>query len=283
MAQGVVDVYVSKDQSENSLMLIANCGGGLPNDLHLIRDGAKVTLKRGDIEKSIVVNHEIGAECAFNYIEMDTNTAKTFGLQDGNRVLLNYDSESRNLQIQRLTKSRANGLLRPDPRKTRTGAIIIGYSLLSLLGIPHKPGTSITLRLNSVSQKMKVLIPSNELDSDLRLAPSTLRKFGLVPGKFLTLEYDQISKTLSVLNTSAIASKQRKSTRIKPMKAIKPAMMEKPVKASGAPMKMKNVGKSIAQKISKKSNSVKIPGALAILAKKNRMGTLKTLTKNRKR
>ncbi|NOU96138.1 hypothetical protein GC093_23350 [Paenibacillus sp. LMG 31456] len=304
MAQGVVDVIVSKDQNENSLVLVANCGGGLPNDLHLIRDGAEVTLKQGDIEKSVVVNHEAGAECAFNYIEMNAKTAKAFGLHDGSRVLLTYDSESKDLRLQRVTKSRASGLLLSDHNKTRTGSIIIGYSLLSLLGIPTTRGTTITIRVNSVSQRMKVLIPENELDSDFRLSPLNLRKFGLHPGKSFSLEYDQTSKTLSVLTSSAVASKQGKPTRaLRPMRTIKTATTDKPTKSSrarnmenpkklgnrataqtlGNSMKTKTLRQSTASKMSKKSSSVKKPGTLAILAKGQHMGTSKTLTRNKKR
>ncbi|MDF2960069.1 MAG: hypothetical protein K0S39_1804 [Paenibacillus sp.] len=281
MAQGVVDVYVSSDQNENTLVLITNCGGGLPNDLNAIRNGIEVTLKRGDTEKTIVVTHERGAECAFNYMEINENTAKTFGLRGGNRVALTYDPESRELKMQRLTKSRASGLLLPDPRKYRDSSIVIGYTLLCWLGIPEAAGTSVTFRKGSASKKLKVIIPENELDTDLRLSLTNLRKFGLVPGKALMLEYDQMTKTLNVLTAAAdIASKTYKPS--KPGKPANRTALGKPSKiaALGRSWSTANRGKTRA---AKKSGNLVTAKSSAIVANGNNRGKLTRLVKGRKR
>ncbi|SFK67461.1 hypothetical protein SAMN03159341_10135 [Paenibacillus sp. 1_12] len=210
MASGVVDIQVSKELAENTMVIIYNCEGGLANDLHLIRDGHEVTLQRADLEGRVRIVHEQGSDCSFNYIEVDPLTARKFRMRNGSRFTLNYDPDVNRLRLRRITTSQAYGLLKTEPRKHRDGSIIIGYTLLSWLGIPSLPNQIITLANGSISKKLKVIIPDNELETDFHLTAVNLRRFGLAPGKKWALSYNQLTQTMKVLPAAATASRRAK-------------------------------------------------------------------------
>jgi hypothetical protein len=215
VANGIVDVYVSKELAENTIGIIYNCEGGLQNDLHLIRDGHDVTLQRGDLDGRVRVVHEQGSDCSFNYIEVDPTTARKFRLRNGSRFTIDYEPKDNKLRMRRLTTSQAYGLLTAEQRKSRDGSIVIGYTLLSWLGIPSKPNTVVTFASGSTSKKLKVVIPDNELETDFRLTAANLLKFELAPGKKWGLEYNQLTQTMRVVPTAATASRR---TKLKPPK-----------------------------------------------------------------
>ncbi|MEK3721062.1 hypothetical protein [Paenibacillus sp. FSL H8-0034] len=216
MASGVVDIQVSKELAENTMVIIYNCEGGLPNDLHLIRDGYEVTLQRADLEGKVRVVHEQGSDCSFNYIEVDPLTARKFRMRHGSRFTLNYDPNVNRLRIRRITTSQAHGFLVSEPRKHRDGSIIIGYTLLSWLGIPSTPNMVITVANGSISKKLKVVIPENELETDFRLTPINMRRFGLRPGKKWGLVYNQLTQTMKVMPVAATASRRIRPRLTKP-------------------------------------------------------------------
>ncbi|TDF97723.1 hypothetical protein [Paenibacillus piri] len=209
MAQGVVDVYISNELKDKSLMLISNCEGGPANDLHVIPDGTELSLILGETAQNVVVTHSQSTECSFNYIEIDEQTAKTFGLQDGSRVMLTYNAGRNELRLQRLTKNTATGLILANPRKQAAHSIIIGYRLLSKLGIPGQPGMHVTLRKGPLSKRLKLIVPENAYSGHIRLHPGNLRRFGLNAGKSTPLEYDQSSRTLRIATAAPTAVKRR--------------------------------------------------------------------------
>lgn len=211
MASGVVDIQISKELAENTMVIIYNCEGGLPNDLHLIRDGHEVTLLRANLEGKVKVVHEQGSDCSFNYIEVDPLTARKFRMRHGSRFILDYDQNVNQLRIRRITTSQAYGLLITEPRKNRDNSIIIGYTLLSWLGIPRLPNLVITVVNGSITKKLKVVIPENELETDFRLTPVNLRRLRLSPGKKRGLSYNQLTQTMKVLPVAATASRRARS------------------------------------------------------------------------
>ena len=105
MANGIVDINVSKDLADNTIVLVYNCEGGLPNDLHLIGNGRTVTLQRATLEGSVRVLHEQGSDCAFNYIDVDPGTARKYKLRDGSRFMLDYEPQESKLRMRRITTS----------------------------------------------------------------------------------------------------------------------------------------------------------------------------------
>lgn len=215
MAKGIVDVNVLSEMEDSNVILVLGCGGGLPNDLHLIEERKGLTLKRGNVTREITLIQEQGDECAFNYMEMSSETAQQLGLKNGDRVILDYTSETKTLQIQRLNTSFANGLLLLDTRKNRNGVITIGYALLSWLGIPEEiAGDTIVISKDSVSKRLRVVIPDNELDETFRMSSSTLKALGLVPRKKWRLAYNQTTKVLTVVTkTSAAAGISKKTAK----------------------------------------------------------------------
>ncbi|WP_240414261.1 hypothetical protein [Paenibacillus periandrae] len=216
MASGVVDIQVSKELAENTMVIIYNCEGGLPNDLHLIRDGYEVTLQRADLEGKVRIVHEQGNDCSFNYIEVDPLTARKFRMRHGSRFILNYDPNVNRLRIRRITTSQAHGYLVSEPRKHRDGSIIIGYTLLSWLGIPSTSNLVITLDNGSISKKLRVVIPENELETDFRLTALNMRRFRLTPRKKWGLVYNQLTQTLKVMPTAATVSRRTRPRPAKP-------------------------------------------------------------------
>lgn len=211
MANGIVDINVSKELADNTIMLIYNCEGGLTNDLNLIGHGHNVTLQRATLEGTVRIIHEQGSDCAFNYIEVNPVTARKYKLLNGSRFMLDYEPNESKLRMRRVTKSQAYGQLLVEPRKNRDRTIIIGYTLLSWLGIPSLPNSSLTFSSGSTSKKLKVEIPGNELETDFWLTATNIRKFGLSPGKKWGLEYNQITQTMQVVSTASTASRRTRS------------------------------------------------------------------------
>lgn len=205
MAKGIVDVNVLSEMEYNYVNLVLGCGGGLPNDLHLITDTEGLMLKRGNVISEITLVQEKGDECSFNYMEMSPEIAQKFALKHGDRVVLDYKADTKTLQMQRLNSSSASGLLLLDPRKNRDGVITIGYALLSWLGIPEDAaGTMITVNNGSISRRLRVVIPENELDETLRMSASNLKAMGLTPRKKWKFAYNQTTKVLSVVTNKSV-------------------------------------------------------------------------------
>ena len=216
MAKGIVDVNVWAEMENDRIILVLDCAGGWPNDLRLIPDRESITVKRGNVSSQITMVQEQGNECAFNYLEMSAETARTFGLQHGDRVQLTYNEETKTLQMQRLNSSSAQATLLLDSRRNKDEVITIGYVLLSWLGIPdHAVGSTITLSRGTVNKKLKVVVPENELDEVFRMSASNIKAMGLTPRKKWKLTYDQDKRTLNISSnaSSTTAGSSRKSKR----------------------------------------------------------------------
>jgi hypothetical protein len=211
VAKGVVDVHVSKDLEDNAIILVVDCASGLPNDLNTISSGTRLTLQRGDVSSEMKVVHEHNHENSFNYMEVNADTASRFGIKDGMRFILSYDSNEKLLQMYRLIISRAYGLLLPDSSRYKENTITIGYTLLSWLGISDTV-SYITVTKGATSKRFRVRIPENQLDDDFRLSPTHMKAFQLPPRKRFKLEYNQSSKTLH-LNTVAVAAVSKRPKR----------------------------------------------------------------------
>ena len=210
MAKGVVDVYVSKDLDDSTIVLFVDCATGIPHNLNTIRTGTPVVLQRESVKAEVRLVQDSDKESGYNYMEMSPDNAKRFGIRDGMRFVLSQEDNGKTLTMRRITSSRALGLLLPDPGKKRDDRISIGYALLSWLGISSSE-PSITITKGSRTKKMKLTIPENELDDDFRLSPANLRAFGLLPRKRHKLEYNQATKTLRIFSQASVASAKQKS------------------------------------------------------------------------
>lgn len=214
MPKGIVDVSINENKDPNSVALVLNCGYGPPSELHSIPDRAELLLKRGDKEHQTVFLHERGHECAYNYIELSPQTAGALGLKNGERYILDY-SGTRTVTMERLATSAAPGLLLSETGKNKDGVIQIGYALLSKLGIPDTAaGRSITFAKGSVSKRLKLIVPENELDETFRLSPANQKAFGLTASKMWELAYNQLSGKLQIGKTNSnISSKNNHKSR----------------------------------------------------------------------
>ena len=109
MANGIVDIYISKELADHTMVLIYNCEGGLANDLHLIGDGHYPSLlQRATLEGNVRVTHEQGSDCAFKlYGRLRPATARKYRLRNGSRFMLEYAPNENKLRMRRITTSQA--------------------------------------------------------------------------------------------------------------------------------------------------------------------------------
>lgn len=212
MAKGVVDVYISEDADNDTIILYTDCASGIPHNLNTIRSGTMITLRRENVQSEVKAVQDSDKESGFNYMEISPDNARRFGIKDGMRFVLDYEENGKTLKITRLLACRAYGLLLADTRKNRDDVISIGYALLSWLGI-SRSDKSITLTKGSLTKKLRLSIPENELDDNFRLSPANLRAFGLLPHKRLKLEYNQVTKTLRILGRNSVAVAKQPSSK----------------------------------------------------------------------
>ncbi|OXM86768.1 hypothetical protein [Paenibacillus rigui] len=211
MAKGVVDVYISKELDDNTAILYVDCAMGIPHNLNTIRSGTVVVLQRDEVKRDVRLIQDSDKESSYNYMEISPDNARKLGIRDGMRFILTYDANDKTIQMRHLASCRAIGMLYSDPRKNYDGVISIGYALLSWLGI-NATETYISLTKGSLTKKLKLSIPENELEEYFRLSPSNLRAFGLLPRKKHKLEYSQTTKTLRIVGHAAVASAKKVKT-----------------------------------------------------------------------
>lgn len=208
MTKGIIDILVSGEPDENTITFITDCSGGLPPDVRQLRDGDRVSLKKDDKVKQVVLRKERGDECAFHYAEVSHDLAKELSLRNGMRYTIEYDSASQTFLIERMPKTQLSASVSVERRQTKARAkghtASIGYALLSLLGMAENQPAVFTLRKGNISKKLKLAVPVNELDSEFRVPADIASAYGLENGKPFLLEYNQITKVLTVLGPATL-------------------------------------------------------------------------------
>jgi hypothetical protein len=205
MSRGIIDVLVTEELNEDTIVFITDCSGGLPPDVQHVRDGARVTLKTDRQEKQVIVRKERGEECAFHYVELSPQLAKELSLRNGMRYTIKYDSAANVYEIARMPKTQLSTSVTVERQRTKSkDTATIGYALLSLLGMAENQPTVFTLKNGKSSKKLKLIVPVNELDSEFRVPPSVAAQYGLENGKPFLLEYNQNTKVLTVLGPATL-------------------------------------------------------------------------------
>jgi hypothetical protein len=216
VTKGVVDVNVSNELDTNHIVLVVNCGDGLPNDLDHIPSGSAITLMLDDTTNDVTVIHEKTTECPFSYMEVDADTADKLKLRDGDRYALQSDRHNNLIiKMKLLTRSDAYALVKKQHNASGDDPVVIGYMLLCRLGIPDNDNSVITLRSGTISKQLNVTIPDNALDTDIRFKRADLRKFNLHPGKKVLLRYDRATKTLDINPGKPVTAAKKSSRRDK--------------------------------------------------------------------
>ncbi|WP_461480243.1 hypothetical protein [Paenibacillus sp. PvR052] len=201
-----MDVSVSKQLGQNEMNLVLDCMNGLPHDLRVLQDGALITMKHDDAERQVLVTRGKGDECGFHYIEVGTETANALRLRDGVRYRVHYDESTKILTLTRALVSRVQVPLKTDRKKKKEPTVTIGYALLCMLGMAEKRPSLITLNRGSVTVKLRLSVPNNELDRGFLLSSEIAAMLGLTQGQACLLEYNQSTKVLT-LSASGVPSR----------------------------------------------------------------------------
>ncbi|TVY11989.1 hypothetical protein [Paenibacillus cremeus] len=197
MARGILDLWVSKSVSASEIVLVTDCYNGFPHDLHILQPGDEVTLMRGGIElPQITIVREKADECAFHYMELNPETAKKLGLKHGSRYRLTYDEESAQLMFNSMPTSRVNVPITIERSQNRQNRVVIGYSLLSMLGGTENPPSQLRIKKGPTTLKLRLVVPENELDEDFVLPSQAAAKLGLNSSDSHWLEYNQVTRML---------------------------------------------------------------------------------------
>ncbi|WP_159881245.1 hypothetical protein [Paenibacillus puerhi] len=204
MGRDIVDLSVTKHQASGEITLVLESYSQAALGLNDLPNGATVTLKNGRSEQKVRVIRGDGDECAFPYLEIDPAMAKSLGLRDQCRYLVDYNPMQDTVDLTQVIVSRSQALLEPDRYRRSVPHITIGGALAAALGIPRAAYPILTVRNGKSSAKVRLHVPENEISEELRLSASLCRKLGLVPGHIQQLAYNQRSKTLAIGNSAAV-------------------------------------------------------------------------------
>lgn len=197
MARGLFDVVVNPEHGEDTMTVVANCINGYEHELHTLRDGTMVVLKKeGSPDKQIRIVRGLDDECLFHYIEMGPATAQAVDLRGGARCLLEYNELEHTVTLTKITVNKERVVVltekgRAEPR------VRIGYSLLNKLGMTgaRRSGT-VRARHGNASVKLRLSVPPNELSEQFVLSAGAAAKLRLGNGQPCLLAYDQGARTL---------------------------------------------------------------------------------------
>ncbi|MFE5323273.1 hypothetical protein ACFQ88_31795 [Paenibacillus sp. NPDC056579] len=213
MLLGFVEVSITEGLNAGIVKLILNCGYDRPGDLHMIQNRAGLQLKHGKAEREVTFVEEQGDECFFSYIEISPELAKTLAIKDGQRFSLTYLEDTKTVMMKRIVTSTAYGYLLQETRKHRDDVIVIGYALLSKLGIPESvSGNAIAVKSGNMSKRARLIIPVNELDETFRLTSAIRTSLGLASGKTWRLTYNQTTKTLLIASSTTAVTRFSRNT-----------------------------------------------------------------------
>ncbi|MFC6232702.1 hypothetical protein ACFQI7_33530 [Paenibacillus allorhizosphaerae] len=225
MAIGILDVWVTSDVDASSMVLVTDCMNGYPHELYGLQDGMSVTLSKGSAEKEVRIVRENSNECSFHYMELHPQTAKDLGVANGSRCRVNLDEIKMEMKLTPVSVSRYYTNVQIDRHPNRQNRIVMGYSLLSMLGIRHQAKSAITVKLNSAPVKLRLNVPENELDDSCTIPAQAAAKLGITHNGSYMLEYNHATRILGlpegeahaepfvVEQTSSVSVKRQKQAR----------------------------------------------------------------------
>ncbi|MCZ8518983.1 MULTISPECIES: hypothetical protein [Paenibacillus] len=217
MAYGIVDISVTDGADETSAILVIECYNSFPHDLGSIRNGTSVALKNNGAERTVRLYRERGDECGFPYLELGASTAKALGLKQGTRYQIDYNEMNDTLTFRRVTLSRASVPIDIGTNRSTEPTITIGYSILRMLGFPESKSSYVSVKRGNTVHKLRLIVPENELDEEVRLSPAAAAKLGIPGGQEHLLEYSQSAKVLyldgATPSESSIAGKRSRNRR----------------------------------------------------------------------
>jgi hypothetical protein len=190
-----LDIYHSQIPN-NAVYLTFNGLGSGENTLRSLGSGKQVTLKRGTVRRNAILLFRENGESFTNEMEMSSKLAGALSLRSHFRYLVTYDSAANVLAFVPSPISIAQAKLKSN-YKANLNRILIGYELLSKLGIPENRSQSVVCRSQSASIRLTVSSPSNLFDNGLGLDPAVIRALHLVPDSHVTLSYNQNTKVLA--------------------------------------------------------------------------------------
>lgn len=237
MARGLFDVVVNPEHGEDTMTLVADCTNGYEHELHTLRDGTMVILKKeGGPGKQIRIVRGHDDECPFHYIEMGPATAQAAGLLGAARCLLEYNELERTVTLTQITVNKEQVILLTERGRTEP-RVRIGYSLLNKLGMAApRRSRSVRARRGSASVKLRLSVPENELSEECVLSAGAAAKLRLGSGQLCLLAYDQADRTLSFSPLSGIPESGAPAAGSVPADSAQPTRSQyrsKPVQRTG--------------------------------------------------
>ncbi|KEQ23047.1 hypothetical protein [Paenibacillus tyrfis] len=195
MARGIFDVVVNPEYGEDTMTVVGNCINGYKHELHTLRNGTTVVLKKeGSPGKEIRIVRGHDDECPFHYIEMGPATAQAVNLRGGARCLLEYNELEQTVTLTKISVNKEQVIVLTEKGRTEP-RVRIGYSLLNKLGMAKS--RTMHARHGNASVKLRLLVPQNELSEQFVLSAGAAAKLRLGNGQLYLLAYDQAARTLS--------------------------------------------------------------------------------------
>lgn len=236
---GILDVWVSSDVDASSMVLVTDCMNGYPHELYGLQDGMTVTLSKGSEEKEVRIVRESSNECSFHYMELHPQTAKQLGLANGSRCRVTLDDKME-MKIAPVSVSRYHANVQIERHPSRQQRIVMGYSLLSMLGIRHPAKSAITVKRNASPVKLRLHVPENELDESCILPVQAAVKLGITQNGTYLLEYNHATRVLGLpegvtqaepfaVEQSSVSVRRPKQPQPRKSNPPAPALLAKPL------------------------------------------------------
>ncbi|MDQ1912493.1 hypothetical protein RAC89_19045 [Paenibacillus sp. GD4] len=218
LSKGIVDILVLQEMEENVVTFVTDRDGGLPQDLQEIQEEVTLTLKKGPHDAKVSIRKEYGDESPFQFAEINPKLAKKLSIRNGTRYALEYDPKSNTLELIRMPATQVSATVTVGRSRSKSNlSLTVGYALLSLLGAAENRPAEILLKKGTRSQKIRLFVPENELNGEFRVTPLLANQYGLEDGKPFLMEYNQVTKVLSILGpaTTDISMLLRKRKRLR--------------------------------------------------------------------
>ncbi|THF78456.1 hypothetical protein [Cohnella fermenti] len=211
MASTRLDIYYSQIPPNAVYMTFNGLGPG-ERGLRSIGSGKLVVLKRGKTERNATLLFRENGESFASELEISAKLAAPLGLKAQSRYQVTYDPKTNVLTFVPSPVSTTVAKLMTSA-KPAAGRIAIGYELLSKLGIPDSGSPSIDCRTATAAKQLRVRSPSNLFDKGLYLDLPTIRALGLSSGAYVSLTYNQTTKTLSFAPTKSPLPQANRSSK----------------------------------------------------------------------
>lgn len=205
LSTGVDVFFFERDVNDmNSVDLASECGGAPDYNLSIIPDGTKVTFRRGNtVRRSVKINQGVASECIYNMLAVSPAFARLFGIKEGARYLLTYNTATKTITIQRKPVTFYTITVRTSTDIPKNRVVIgNGLGVGTALGITIGNGNLINLRKENAVVQLRLRKISHGFDfTDVfRINPDNARRLNLIPGITYRVSFNQITNTLRFYN-----------------------------------------------------------------------------------